>query len=604
MTEEEWLASVEATALEDEPWWLGEEDWDPASAPEECGGAEASPGEPARRAAPFASGSVLDDAAGCPALAAFADDAAGPDDSFGGASDDELLGVLRAWGRLEAHMAARKYAAIAELARRRPPAGRSPESPARVPTPWDEFAASELAGVLAESRSDAAGMLGLAHDLAVRLPATRAALRDGTITLEKAEIIAHATAVLDEDETRKAEAMVLGRAGQLTPEGLRSAIARAVIAVNPEKAKNRRERGARQARVERWAEPSGNAALVGRELPPASVLAADQKVSAWARELRKAGLEGCMDALRAQAYLDLLLGTDSRPLGAGGPDGPGQGGLGDPAPSGPGTDGGGTGPGAPAPVGPVPGTLPAGFAGRVNLTVPLATLLGLAERPGELPGLGPIDPALARDLARAAARNPRTTWCVTVTDSRGHAIGHGCAKPAPRDTRKHHGIRQDPPPPGGPAPPGFALTTIISDHGLPGADGDGGYGTWRLTAGTPGQPHLIIALAPLATHPCDHRFQARGHAPGVMLRHLTQIRYATCTGPGCRRPSARADFEHNVPYEAGGPTCLCNGNPKCRFDHRMKQDPRWKVDQRPDGTLVWTAPSGRRWTAEPTRHPI
>jgi hypothetical protein len=53
--------------------------------------------------------------------------------------------------------------------------------------------------------------------------------------------------------------------------------------------------------------------------------------------------------------------------------------------------------------------IPPGFAGQANLTVPLATLLGLAGRPGELGPAGPIDPALARDLAAAAARNPRTT---------------------------------------------------------------------------------------------------------------------------------------------------------------------------------------------------
>ena len=35
---------------------------------------------------------------------------------------------------------------------------------------------------------------------------------------------------------------------------------------------------------------------------------------------------------------------------------------------------------------------PAGFAGRINLTTPLATLLGLAERLGEISGIGPIDP--------------------------------------------------------------------------------------------------------------------------------------------------------------------------------------------------------------------
>ena len=49
---------------------------------------------------------------------------------------------------------------------------------------------------------------------------------------------------------------------------------------------------------------------------------------------------------------------------------------------------------SPAGPGTPPGTgaPPAGFAGRVNLTVPLVTLLGMAERPGEIPGIGPIDP--------------------------------------------------------------------------------------------------------------------------------------------------------------------------------------------------------------------
>ena len=46
------------------------------------------------------------------------------------------------------------------------------------------------------------------------------------------------------------------------------------------------------------------------------------------------------------------------------------------------------------------------FAGRLHLTVPLTTLLNLAERPGEIPGLGPVDPALARDLAKSAGANP------------------------------------------------------------------------------------------------------------------------------------------------------------------------------------------------------
>ena len=135
------------------------------------------------------------------------------------------------------------------------------------------------------------------------------------LTRDKALIIAGATMLLDPAEARAAEAMVLGRAGSLTPAGLRSAISRAVMQVNPEKARKRREHGAKQARVARWAEPSGNAGLTGRELPPAEVLAADQRITWWARQLRQAGLDGGMDLLRARAFLDILLGIDSRPLG-------------------------------------------------------------------------------------------------------------------------------------------------------------------------------------------------------------------------------------------------------------------------------------------------
>jgi len=74
-----------------------------------------------------------------------------------------------------------------------------------------------------------------------------------------------------------------------------------------------------------------------------------------------------------------------------------------------------------------------------TLTVPLGTAAGLADRPGELSGLGPVDPWLARDLVTAAARNPKTTWCVTVTDQHGHAVGHGCARPEPKGNRKRAG---------------------------------------------------------------------------------------------------------------------------------------------------------------------
>ena len=241
----------------------------------------------------------------------------------------------------------------------------------------------------------------------------------------------------------------------------------------------------------------------------------------------------------------------------------------------------------------------AGFAANINLTVPLATTAGLADRPGELTGFGPADPWMARDLARAAAANPKTTWCVTFTDPDGHAISHGCARPVPRSHSKH-GKRDGPGPPsrtGKPDGPGFSFIPAGRD-GPP-----GGYGTWILRI--PGNgPDLIVTIDSLTTENCDHESEARGHDPGVKLRHLARIRHATCTSPICRRPAATCDFEHNTPYEAGGRTCLCNAGPKCRHDHRVKQHSRWKVEQLPDGTFRWTTPSGRTYTTEPTRYPV
>ena len=602
--------------------------------PGQPGSARRLPGESGSRAAAFGAGLVLDVMPGCPDLAMLADAAAGRDDTYDGASDDELIGVLCAWDRLEAHMAARKLAAAAELIRRRPEPGCPLEGPARMPAACGEFTAEELACALAEHRGRAEDLLTIAAALESRLPGTRAALRDGMVRLDKAWIIACATALLDPEEARQAEAMVLGRAGRLTPGGLRAAIARAVIDVAPDKARKRREEAARDARVQQWAEDSGNAALMGRELPPAEVLAADQRITAWARQLRAAGLEGDLDVLRARAYLDLLLGKDSRPgqdtagkqdgaggpdgggpggPGGGGPDGGGPGGPGGGGPDGGGPGGGGPGGSCPGPAdpgnpaaGPPASAVPTGLAGRITLTIPLATLLGLADRPAEIGGIGPIDPALARDLANSAAASPRTTWCVTVTDQDGHATGHGCARPEPRSHARRRDKQGKPSPPGGPDPPrgtsdttgpGFSFTAS-GQHGPP-----GGYGTWRLRIRGDG-PDQVVALDPITTEGCDHRFAARGHDPGVKLRHLTQVRHATCTGPVCRRPAASCDFEHNIPFEAGGLSCLCNGGPKCRHDHRLKQHPRWHVDQLPDGTFRWITPSGRQYTTEPTRYPI
>src|SRR5689334_20358772 len=153
--------------------------------PGQPGSAQRRPGEFRSRAAGFAAGMLLDTMPGCGALAGFAAEAAGDDDRYEGACDDEVAGAIAAWDRVEAWAAARKHAAAAEFIRRRPHPDCPPPDPAQLPEAWDESITAEVAGVLAESRWAADAMLGLAYDLEVKLPGTAAAFRDGTLRRSK-----------------------------------------------------------------------------------------------------------------------------------------------------------------------------------------------------------------------------------------------------------------------------------------------------------------------------------------------------------------------------------------------------------------------------------
>ena len=168
--------------------------------PGQPGSARVFPGESASPAAGFGPGMPLDVLPGGPGLAVAADAAAG-DDSFADVSEGELIGLLCAWDRVEAHAAARKLAVVAELDRRNP----CPEDA--------EFTADEIANALGESRGRADDLMGTADYLHARLPGTQAALYDGTLSLYKARLIAAATALLDPAEAGAAEDKVPTRGG-------------------------------------------------------------------------------------------------------------------------------------------------------------------------------------------------------------------------------------------------------------------------------------------------------------------------------------------------------------------------------------------------------
>ena len=193
------------------------------------------------------------------------------------------------------------------------PAGGRPAAGPGFPEVISPFASYELSLALTLTGRSATAYLDFAVELVSRLPKTLAALEAGQIDIIRARIIAEATHMLSGEHAAAVEDRIFPRAGRQTSGQLRAALARAVLAADPGAARARREQAQRDARVLRWREDAGTAALCGRDLPSADVLAADQRISARARQLRTAGLTGTLDELRARAYLDLLLGRDSTP---------------------------------------------------------------------------------------------------------------------------------------------------------------------------------------------------------------------------------------------------------------------------------------------------
>ena len=593
------------------------------------------------------------------------------------------------------------------------------------------FASYELSLALTLTGRSAGAYLDFAVELATKLPETMAALDAGQIDIIRARIIAEATHVLSDGHTAAVEERIFPRAGQQTSGQLRAALARAVLAADPGAARARREQAQRDARVLRWREDAGTAALCGRDLPSADVLAADQRISARARQLRSAGLTGTLDELRARAYLDFLLGRDSMPPQpsaepqpatppgespagnppaggppAGGPPagGPPAGGppagnppAGNPPAGGPAAGNppaGGPAAGNPAgnppagnpPAGGPPGGEPpaagmspaaaddprippwtvggppGSLAARINVTVPLAAILGLSQTPGEVAAFGPVDADVTRDLIRAAGLHPATRWCVTVVSPDGQAIGHGCAHGRHEAPAFSPDSGTDPPrtggsppgtdgppgsggsPPGTDGPPGSGGSPPGGGDGPPGSGGGPGGGGPRGGPGGDGPGHsggppgngggtrgprhrpgdtapgpvapppalssqagtfiqrLGVQVTPLAAGTCEHRNQEPGYTLSPRLRHLIAARTVSCCAPGCRRPAARCDFDHTIAYQAGGRTCECNVRPLCRRHHRCKQAPRWALQQPDPGTMIWTTPAGRTYTTGPTTY--
>lgn len=99
-------------------------------------------------------------------------------------------------------------------------------------------------------------------------------------------------------------------------------------------------------------------------------------------------------------------------------------------------------------------------------------------------------------------------------------------------------------------------------------------------------------------HPADAKPES-GYRPSAELERFIRCRDMTCRFPGCDRPAEFADIDHTVPYPFG-PTHASNLKCLCRKHHLLKTFwAGWRDEQLPDGTVVWTSPSGQTYTTRP-----
>ncbi|MEM6108596.1 DUF222 domain-containing protein [Mycobacterium sp. 050272] len=100
-------------------------------------------------------------------------------------------------------------------------------------------------------------------------------------------------------------------------------------------------------------------------------------------------------------------------------------------------------------------------------------------------------------------------------------------------------------------------------------------------------------------HPGDANAREPSYRPSAALEAFVRCRDMTCRFPDCDRPAEICDIDHTIPYPFG-PTHPSNLKCLSRKHHLLKTFwTAWRDEQRPDGAVVWTSPSGHTYTTRP-----
>jgi hypothetical protein len=451
-----------------------------------------------------------------------------------------------------------------------------------------EWASHEIAAALTWTPTASDRELDFATAMVERLPLVQEALLQGRIDRGKARVFAEyldpdSGDVTDAQARRLCEKFVPLAPG-LTTKQLSDRLHRALQAIDPELRRRRYERAVQARGVALYLDPrTGTATLVGSGLPPDEAAAAAARLDRLVEATKRAGHPGTRPQISADLYLGMLnarfhglteteiidrLVAIHRPE-----DHPEPGAATTPRPA-----GGAAGENADRWAGDRIATREG-----VEVRIGLATLAGLDDRPGEIPGLGPVGAGVARTALAAQRRG--AAWRFAIVDTRGHLLIAGPLRRRPRTTARRPGVR------------GGVVELHLTVEELR------RYGT------DPELAEWAGVLAEIAGAWADRdRFRRRlaadpraRFARGALADHV-RIRDRNCCGPGCTRPARRSDLDHTREHGRGGRTIEINIGPACKRHHPDK-DRGWTLTQPEPGVFQWISPLGRtyRTRGEPIR---
>ncbi|MDT7572489.1 MAG: hypothetical protein QOE05_2663 [Actinomycetota bacterium] len=115
---------------------------------------------------------------------------------------------------------------------------------------------------------------------------------------------------------------------------------------------------------------------------------------------------------------------------------------------------------------------------------------------------------------------------------------------------------------------------------------------------TPVRDDIRAALRKMTAAPAAPRaLTYRGYRPPTRLRRFLEARDRTCVFPGCRRPARMTDKDHRRPWPTG-PTSPDNLDCLCRHHHRAKHAV-FTVLRDPDGDYLWITRGGWEFRRHP-----